>query len=661
MGITLNQLSKAMHKAKEYIDNKQGLNGKSAYEIAKEAGFEGTKEEWLESLKGQDGETGSDGKSILSITKDDNNNLIVTFTDNTIKNIGQLSIDISADFLTEKGFGNLRFLNGKFQYYDETSDAWIDTAVGPENVYVMHMIPKEMTSISATYDANLGCNKLKWEEAKDTIVDGQALCIVDKVVIRRKLDSAPIDENDGDLVIEVPRSQFGQHKNTFYIDEAVTPVEGDTYYYKAFPQSTMGYYNYGTVNEAYTTWVAGVVFGFRIDQTESDPASMITYIADNENFSSAYIDYTTYTFNYGDWTIDNGAWFMDVKPCMLNYNGTVAYYLDPNDYTKKIDGTDSDIANVNFTGNAMVQIPKVYYKCVNISDNVAEYYFSNKKLDDDYHCWSHIDSNNNEIDYCYMPCYEGWSDGTKLRSISGQIPCGFGDMTKTITQALANNPTEKNIWCTSIFADRQLINLLLILIGKTTDSQSVFGNGYYNHPKGQNANINDLIKTGAMNTKGLFYGTNGSVDGIKVFGMEQYWGNRWEYITGWIIDNGLYKVKLTYGQSDGSTIDGYNTTGDGYIEVEGCILSSALPFNYINKMKFTEYGLIPISSNGSATTYYTDTVSIAFSRYICPLIGGDLNDEYCCGMFATSADFDVSIEWALISSSISCKPLALTN
>lgn len=37
-----------------------GLNGKSAYEIAVEHGFEGTEEEWLLSLKGRDGDDGDD-------------------------------------------------------------------------------------------------------------------------------------------------------------------------------------------------------------------------------------------------------------------------------------------------------------------------------------------------------------------------------------------------------------------------------------------------------------------------------------------------------------------------------------------------------------------------------------------------------------------------
>ena len=39
-----------------------GEDGKSAYEIALEHGFEGTEEEWLESLKGEKGDPGADGQ-----------------------------------------------------------------------------------------------------------------------------------------------------------------------------------------------------------------------------------------------------------------------------------------------------------------------------------------------------------------------------------------------------------------------------------------------------------------------------------------------------------------------------------------------------------------------------------------------------------------------
>ena len=43
-----------------------------------------------------------------------------------------------------------------------------------------------------------------------------------------------------------------------------------------------------------------------------------------------------------------------MTPVMLKNNGTVDYVLDPNDYTKKKDGTPSDINNPNYKGSAMM-------------------------------------------------------------------------------------------------------------------------------------------------------------------------------------------------------------------------------------------------------------------------------------------------------------------
>ena len=49
------------------IDVVDGVDGKSAYQIAIDGGYKGTEAEWLESLKGTDGTPGSDGKSAYQI------------------------------------------------------------------------------------------------------------------------------------------------------------------------------------------------------------------------------------------------------------------------------------------------------------------------------------------------------------------------------------------------------------------------------------------------------------------------------------------------------------------------------------------------------------------------------------------------------------------
>ena len=678
----------------EKLDNGElgggsGTAGKSAYEIAVDNGFVGTETEWLESLKGSDGNNGTtphidettknwfigdtdtgilaqgvngkdgkEGNSVTLITKDSNENIIFTFSNGQTQTIGKLSVDIQGDFLSSAGIGNLRYYNGHFQYYDTATSTWIDTSVTPSNVYIMNMTPQEMKSIFGVYDVDLGKYKLKWEEPDDTVIDGQVACIVEKVIIRRKLGSVPISETDGDLVLEVKRKDFGSYKNNYYIDTALTPSSNDVWYYKAFPMSTTGFYNTNSANETDGIKCKDYnLYGFKLDQNESNPTSMITYLSDCDNkyYESAKMNYTTDTFDYGDWT---NAWFIKkLKPCMLKYDGTIDYELDKNDYTKKLDGTASDVANASYGGNAMVGIPKVYWKIVDNGDNTANIYICDKKIDSDFHCWSHIDNNGNEIDYCYLSAFDGCNINSTLRSISGQSPMTNQTSTTEINYAKSNNIGSDIIWYTGLFNDWMLINILLFLIGKSTNSQITFSTGNNNtHVSTSNTGIK---KSGTMNTKGLFWGSNDNASGVKVFGIENFYGNVWKRIGGWISDKGTQKIKMTYGQSDGSTVDGYNTDGAGYI-----VIGNSTPIGtnggYVSKMLITDNGLIPTIASGSATTYYCDGLWFNNSQVDYALVGGSSYNVILDGAFCVNLNDLVSDSGWNIGAALSCKPLATT-
>lgn len=600
------------------------------------------------------GEAGKDGNSITSITTDENNNVIVTFSDGTEQNIGQLHVDVQADFLTSGGFGNLRFTDNKFQYYNEATSQWVDTQMTSDNVTILNLSPQPMQTFATNYNPDTGNVELYINESADTIIGGQTASTVEKVIIRRKKDTFPIDENDGDLILITERKNFGAYKRVPYIDVIENVQMGETYCYKAFPINNVGFVGYSASNESKFTTKDYWLFGFVLDQNESDPASMIRYIEDNEGYQSAYMDYDTNKFNYGSW---ENAWFMKVKPCMLNYDGTVAYYLNPNDYSLKEDGTASDIADETFEGNAMVGIPKTYWKIVDNGDDTANIYFSNKKVDDNFHCWSHIDNNGNEIDYCYMPIYNGSNINNMLRSISGKAPIGSQTVTNEITYAKANNQDNDMIWYTETYADRTLINILLLLIGKSTDTQTVFGNGHYIG----GSNASHLLTSGTLNNKGLFYGTNGTGTGVKVFGIENWWGNVWRRLAGWICDKGIHKVKLTYGQSDGSTTNGYNTDGNGYIALNTSVINGVSGNNggFINKMIFTNNGIAPISAYGSSTTYYADNMWINNAACTYAIVGCSCDGGFSTGAFAISAKETIGSTYFGYNSSISCKPLAL--
>ena len=229
--------------------------------------------------------------------------------------------------------------------------------------------------------------------------------------------------------------------------------------------------------------------------------------------------------------------------------------------------------------------------------------------------------------------------------------------TNEITYAKSNNTGSDIIWYTELFNDIMLINLLLLLIGKSTDTQTVFGTGN-NHSYVSTSNTG-IKNTGTMNTKGLFWGNQDNKSGVKVFGIEHWYGNIWRRIGGWINDKGTQKIKMTYGQSDGSTTDGYNETGSGYISI-GNSTPSITSGGYISKMLITDNGLIPIIASGSATTYYCDGLWFNNSQVDYAYVGGESSAVSFAGALSSVLNAASSRADAGVGAAISCKPLATT-
>lgn len=649
MGISKEQLKQALTKAKEYTDNNGAIKSISVNGEATD--IDENKNIDID-LSGYSTEVELTMEEYEALSDEEKNNGTTYYITD-----GEDEYDnIQADFLTSSGFGKLRYYNGKFQYFNKTTGTWTDIEISSDNSLVMNLAPQAMQKMHLTYDIDNDAYKITFKEPKDTIVDGQMLVCVEGIKFVRKLGSEPTDENDGTLVLDYKRRDFSNYNHTSYLDKDFDANTGENWYYKAFPYSTNGIIANSSANVASCVCKDYYLYGFKLDQNESDPASMITYLenCDNAYYESAYMDYDADLFNYGDW---EDAWFIrDLKPCMLNYDGTVAYELNRNNYSFKANGLASDIANETFEGNAMIGFPKVYWKIIDNGDDTANIYFCNKKIDDDFVCWAHIDNNGNEIDYCYMPIYSGYCDGTRLRSLSGKEPMHSQTTDVEIAYAKANNQTSNVIWYTEVFSDRQLVNLLLLLIGKSTDTQTVFGNGYCTNDT-QNTN---LCNTGTMDSKGLFWGSNTfNIDGVKVFGVEHWWGNQWRRIAGWVVDNGTQKIKLTYGQSDNSTVNGYNLDGDGYIVLDNCT-PTGINRNYINKMTVVKHMLIPTVSEGTATTYYPDGLFFNNSALVYALVGGSTINGLMVGALALTTLNTYSVAQQNFGVSISCKPLATT-
>lgn len=397
------------------------------------------------------------------------------------------------------------------------------------------------------------------------------------------------------------------------------------------------------------------VYGFYIDSTNSNPNTAVTYIADAVGMTPAYMDYTNDKFEWGSW---KDAFFMP-RPCMLKSDGTVDYYLDENDYSKKADGTPSDVADDSYDGNAMIEWgrdnQRIWYKIVpdELDSTSASIYISNQCVDNDYRAWSFINADGQMTEHFYTPIYNGTIDGNgKLRSISGKLYsdlCQNKNVTQEVTAAELNNPTGKKLWYTEQYCDVTLINLLLILISKSLDTQTAFGKGRSGQPSGPQY----MIGTGTMDKKGMFWGSSSNNDGVKVFGMENYWGNQYRRFAGLQMNDYQQLYKMTRSMADGSSATDYNQTGDGYLQA--CLSPDAS--GYASKMWYNKDGFFDYSTDGgSSSKYYCDYWYPNYGLRFACRGGYSSTTAVDCGALCVGLAYaDFLTHWG-IGVAVSCKP-----
>ena len=435
-----------------------------------------------------------------------------------------------------------------------------------------------------------------------------------------------INQSTGIVTVESVNDTTGMAKITVKVAEGTN--------YKAASDTTVNV----------TATFREYLYGFDLTIADSNPATRVTYPSDVENsgFAKAVMNFGG-AFSYGSWPSTPGEKFMP-RPCMLRFNGTVDYYLNPNDYTKKADGTTSDVANMNYGGNAMMEWPKIYVKRWE-SNGVYHFRCSDMKVDSDYECWSNYDKNNKEIPHFYTPIFFGSKDGSnRLRSISGQSNFVSNTAQTEVTYAKNNGA---DIWYTEVLSDRELVNDLLTMMFKSTDLQATAGYGV--------CSASAAIAPGSMNTKGLFWGAGDKTSGVKVFGMENWWGNIFRRIAGWCISGGTQKVKLTRGTKDGTTVGDYNFDGNGYKTISGVNLTRS---GYISKMKTEPFGRFPMEANGSTTTFEADQVWADSGNGYYAFVGGNWNNDLNCGPFYADLYIEPSRTHTTFGAALSCKPLA---
>ena len=355
------------------------------------------------------------------------------------------------------------------------------------------------------------------------------------------------------------------------------------------------------------------IYTVRIDLNNKDPYQAVTYMNDANGFEPLYVNQTTGECNYGSWKdiIDS---VIKPKPCLYQ-NSKVVTYLDPSNYAMSIYGSGVDITNES-SGNIMIEFARLYYK-LEKTGNTIDFSIATQKIDDTWvaDAFMSEDGLQKDRDYMYYSAYEGWVDSdNKLRSLSDKIPTANKAMFNYRSYARNNG----NTYSVVSIAKRMYVSLLTILVTKSLDIKTTIGLGVSDLDY---TGDNRSIKTGTMNTKGLFYGTNTGIDGVKVFGIENFIGNLAEFTEGLLkLQDTLY-YKLTYPYNDIGTsykvIGTYPPSGSGW--VKSVILSNNL--------------LIPSEYEASSNNYfasYTYMPEDNTLNYVCAM-GGSFYMNQSCG------------------------------
>ena len=414
-------------------------------------------------------------------------------------------------------------------------------------------------------------------------------------------------------------------------------------------------------NTEITLHAKPIRYGFKINKTNDNSDTAVTYTYDAVTMTPAAMNFTTGEFNYGSWA---NAWFVrDAYPVALNLDGTEAYRLDPDDYTKKTDGTASDIqfillseepsdwstqwkqyytkdANDNyelnaqssaptfalntyyklsyggFQGNFMVAFPRVYFRRTeDATYNYVE--ISNHKLGDDWYAYAHVNSSGNEVKRIYLPLFKGVIVDSKLRSVPGVIPQGGTTASAEVTAASALG-SRWQIWDHS---SAEMINDLLILMSKSIDSQGKFGKGRESGYDSGDTVTYGKLQTGTLVKGGKFKGFSSSYKEVKVFGMEGFWANRWDRLQGMLLVDNVWKIKMT---------PPYNFTGTDFITLSSASVPSGN--GYLSKVQTSQYGSIPASIEGGASSkFYKDYFYKTATSTRVALRGGACNRGANCG------------------------------
>lgn len=289
------------------------------------------------------------------------------------------------------------------------------------------------------------------------------------------------------------------------------------------------------------------VFGFIEHNAVKAPDRRIEYIGANKDYKTPLTVTMGGGCSYGDWA--DFKWLKANKPYMVRADGTPDYKLNENDYTKREDGTASDVSNTSYNGGAFSWAMRIYSREY-MAGSDRYRLFAYDPLDG-FEPVGFVDPDNNVLEGVWIPMFYGTIIGDKMMSIAGNQPCH----SKTTAQEKAAIDAFSS---RAVFFGGAIVNVLIdlmMMFAKTTDLKAAYG---YGNCSGYDASQAPTygVKRNAVVGGGQFYGTSDRQSLNKIFhsivlGSYQQW-MRDPYT---LLVNGRVKVSKNYH---------YDITGETY-------------------------------------------------------------------------------------------------
>lgn len=359
------------------------------------------------------------------------------------------------------------------------------------------------------------------------------------------------------------------------------------------------------------------IYIIKIDQNNPDPLACCTYEGDAV-----------------DMTKGSDAWdeIFGYKPCLLSTDEPhQVVYLDPNDFSRDIDGNDVSsiitsgmIDSITFV-DVMIEFPRLAINIENDGNGVITVSmstdigaFGNDSLDTRAF---------GSKDKFYLGAYLANNPGNTqtLVSRSGQEPVVNINISNSIIYA-QNRGSGYDIMG---FYQWTYVQCLYLLKYGNLNSQVALGQGYVNGSEKQN--------TGATNMQGMCYGdTTSGTDRVKLFGLEDAWGNLLQWLGGLYCDSSSNLHTKTTKFTAGMTASDYDFSTPLSLNED--------PLNgYMEQLQGTNGGgFIGKQTGGSSSTYWSDGGYISLDGGSFANVGGSLTYGDGAGLFFYNVRHDVS-------------------